>query len=159
MKPALFSIKTITLSLFLTASVNMGWQVYRMHEQSVERQRDYEQYGVIACKFGLSRDESSRMHLELLPFTAMIGVFVRGLKHTLLSVFGLTGAATTYLFWWRYFFSLRELSGADLSYMPQTAYLLGGNYLDIAIGLIIVWLIGWHVSRAVGCFRSTEPIV
>jgi hypothetical protein len=154
----LFTIRTITFTLFFTASVNFGWQFYRMYREGMERQQAYEQFGVIVCKFGLSRDEASRMYVEFFLLFALMGAFVHGLKSTLLTVFGLTGVTIFYMRWWRYYFLLAEISGSEMKFLKHTAYLVEANYLDIFVALLTALLIGLHVHRAVLCLGSCQEV-
>ena len=68
--PTLFSIQRLTLVVFLAASINLGWQFYRLYRASVESERAYQEYGVSVCKFGPARDESSRMYIEVFLLVA-----------------------------------------------------------------------------------------
>jgi hypothetical protein len=155
----LFSIRKITLALFLAASVSLSWQFYRMYREGIESQRAYEQYGVIVCKFGPSRDEASRMYIELFVLVAFIGVFQRGLTGTVLTVIGLTGVTIIYLTWWRYYFRLAEIAGSELQFIKHTVYLYRANYLDLSIAAATALLISLHVRWAILCFGSAPQIV
>lgn len=126
--------------------------------EGVESQRVYEEYGVIVCKFGPSRDEASRMYIELFVLVAFIGVFQRGLTSTLLTVIGLTGVTIIYLLWWRYYFRLAEIAGSELQFIKHTAYLYRANHLDLSIAAVTALLVSLHVRRAIFCFGSAEQI-
>lgn len=155
----LFSIRRITLALFIAASVSLAWQFYRVYREEVESQRAYEQYSLIVCKFGPSRDEASRIYIELFVLVAFIGVFLRGLKSTLLTVIGLTGVTIIYLLWWQSYFRLAEIAGSELQFIKHTAYLYRANYLDISIATVTALLISLHMSRAILYFGSAQEIV
>ena len=151
------SIKRIILVVFLAASCNLAWQFYRMQRESIESQRAYEQYGVIVCRFGPSRDEISRLYIEFFLLMAFVGSRLKGLKNTLLSVVGLAGAAIIYILWWQYIFRLAELAEAEVKSMPHVAYLYGGTPLDIGIGASIVLLVVLNVWCAThSLFRPTS---
>ncbi len=151
------SIKRITVAIFLAATINLGWQFYRMYRESIESEKAYEQYGVIACKFGLARDESSRMYIELFLLIACLGSIMRGLKHTLLSVIGLSGAGLFYLFWWRYYFDLAGIAPGEALYSHHTWYLYRASYLHIALVGGIVLLVVIHIQSALcSLFRTTR---
>ena len=151
------SIKRITLVVFLAASCNLVWQFYRIQRESVASQRAYEQYGVIVCRFGPSRDEMSRIYVELFLLVALVGSRLKGLKDTLLSAVGLSGAVIIYILWWQYIFRLAALAEADMKSMPHVAYLYGGNVLDIGIGASIVLLVMLNVwDAAHSLFRPTS---
>ena len=135
------TIKKITLAVFLAASCNLGWQFHHMHRESVARQRAYEQYGVIVCNFGPSSDEVSRIYIELFLLLAVVGSRFPGLKNTLLTVTGLSGATIIYMFWWQYVFRVDSNAGVTVQSLPHFVYLWGGNALDLGIALSIAALI------------------
>jgi len=143
------SIKSITLAVFLAASVNLAWQFYLRHRELAERQKAYEQYGLIVCTFGPSRDEFSRLYIELFLMIALVGSWFKGLKNTLLSVVGLTGAMIFYVLWWQYYFRIAEISESELTFIRHLAYLYRANYLDLCIAASNSLLILLHVRRAV----------
>ena len=150
------SVKKITIAIFLAATINLGWQFYRMYRDSVESEKAYEQYGVIACKFGPARDESSRVYIELFLLIACLGSLVRGLKNTVFTVVGLSGAVLFYLFWWRYYFVLVGIAPGEAPYIHHTWYLYRASYLDIALVGGIVLLVAIHIQRALSSlFRTT----
>ena len=141
-------IKRITLIVFLAASCNLGWQFYRMHRESIARQRAYEQFGVIVCKFGPSADEKSRILIELFLVMALVGSRLRRLKNTLLTVTGLSGATIIYIWWWQYVFSVALNADVPVQSLPHFVYLWGGNALDLGIALSIATLVVLNVRRA-----------
>ena len=151
------SIKRIILVVFLAASCNLAWQFYRIQRESIASQRAYEQYGVIVCRFGPSRDEISRIYIELFLLIAFVGSQLKGLKNTFLSVVGLAGAVIIYILWWQYIFRLAALAEAEVKSMPHVAYLYGGNPLDIGLGASIVLLVllnVWYAAHSL--FRPTN---
>ena len=152
-----FSLERITLAVFLAASINLGWQFYRMYREGLASERAYQQYGVIVCKFGPARDESSRMYIEVLLLLAFVGSRLRGLKETVLTAVGLSGALLFYLFWWQYYFALASLAPSEIPFIRQTWYLYRASYLDIAIMGGIVLLILLHIHSAIlSLFRTTD---
>ncbi|HEY0430341.1 MAG TPA: hypothetical protein VGC61_00950 [Pyrinomonadaceae bacterium] len=48
------SIKHTTLAILLAASINLGWQFYRMHQDSIER-RELAKRGVIFASSALRK--------------------------------------------------------------------------------------------------------
>jgi len=85
---------------------------------------------------------------------ALIGSSVKGLKSTLLSVVGLSGAVIIYIFWWQYIFRLAENAEARLESLPHLAYLYHGNVLDVGIAVSIVLLVLLNVwTAALSSFR------
>jgi len=150
------SIKNFTLAVLFIASLNLVWQFYRMHQDSVERQ-EMATRGVIMDKFGPSSDEIARF-VELSLIVALIGSGLKGLKSNLVSLIGLSGAAAFYIYWSRDYFWLAEISAPELKYFPHLAYLIGANYLDLFIATSIVFLILLHLRQAVlSVFRPTKP--
>jgi len=152
------SIKRITLLVLLAASCNLAWQFYRLQLERIESQRAYEQYGVIACRFGPSRDEISRIYVEIFLLVAFVGGRLKGVKNTLLSVVGLSGSAIIYILWWQYLFRLAALAEAEVKSMPHLAYLYGGNVLDIGIAgsiVLLIFLSVWYAAHSL--FRPTRP--
>jgi hypothetical protein len=145
----------ITLVLVLAASINLGWDFYRLNQEHIERQRIYRESRVIVCYLGPPLDVRARMFIELCLIIAFVGSLMKGFKNTLLTVAGLSGATVFYVFWRQVFFKIAEASGSDLRYEEHIANLLGANYLDIAIAATIAWLILVHVKDAVALFRPT----
>lgn len=141
-------IRRITVIVFLAASCNLVWQFYRLHEEAVERQRLYEETGWTVCTFGSPRDAVARFHLEFFLMLALIGTRVKGLKSTLLSVVGLSGAVIIYVFWWQYIFRVARNAEMRVEAINNFAYLVGGTLLDITIAASIVLLVVLNVSRA-----------
>jgi hypothetical protein len=151
--PKSVSTLIITLALVLAASINLGWDFYRLNQEHLERQRIYKESGVIVCTMGASIDVRARMFIELCLIIAFVGSLMKGFKGTLLTVAGLSGAVLFYLLWRQVYFRLAEASGSDLMYVEHIATLIGANYLDIAIAATITFLILLHVKHAVSLFR------
>ena len=142
------TIKRITLIVFLAASCNLAWQFSRMHRESVALQRAYEQYGVIVCKFGPSRDELSRIYIELFLLLAVVGRRLRRLQNTLLTVIGLSGATIIYVLWWQYVFRVASNAEVTVQSLPHFLYLWGGNAIDLGIASSIAALVVLNIRNA-----------
>src|SRR4051812_7320017 len=150
-----FSLERITLAVFLAASINLGWQFYRVYREGVETERAYQQFTLSVCKFGPAHDESSRMYVEVCLLLALVGSRLKGLKETVLNAVGLLGALLVYLLWWRYCFALARLAPGEMAFIPQTWHLYRASYLDIAIVGGIVLLILLHIRRAISSLFGT----
>ena len=150
--------KRVTLIVFLIASCNLVWQFYRIQREAAESQRAYEQSGVIACRFGPSRDEISRLYVEVFLLMALIGGRLKGFARTLFSVIGLAGVLVIYVLWWQYLFRVAANAEVmDLKLLPHFAYLWGGNVLDVAIAISTALLVVLSVLEAVNSlFRPTR---
>jgi hypothetical protein len=142
------TIKRITLIVFLAASSNLVWQFYRMHRESVALQRAYEQHVVIACRFGPSPDEISRIHIELFLLLAVAGSRLRRFQNTLLTVIGLSGATIIYVLWWQYVFRVASNAEVALQSLPHFLYLWGGNAFDLGIASSIAALVVLNIRDA-----------
>ena len=151
-------LKSVTLIIFLAASCNLAWQFYRMQREAVESQRAYEQSGVIVCRFGPSRDEISRLYIELFLLTALIGSQLKGLPSTLSSVIGLSGVVVIYVLWWQYVFRVAaNAEVTNFSSLPHFAYLWGGNVLDLSIAISTALLVLLSILDAANSlFRPTS---
>ena len=142
-------LKSVLLALLVTATFNLAWQVYREVQADNARQRLYEEHGVIACKLGPSQDESSRLLIELgLGLAFLSGRAGRRLGK-LASLFGLLFASGVYALWWRYYFYLMEVSGADDEAIPHLFFLYGGQWLDLCIASSLPVLIAWQSRNLV----------
>ena len=148
------SAKTITLAVLLVASLNLGWQFHRMHQQDIERQKLFEQHGFTVCSFGPAADESSRMYIEILLIIAFVGSRLKGFMSTLLSVVGLSGSSIVYISWWQYFFRIAEASESEMTFVKHIAYLYRATVLDLVIAAAIALLIVLHLRYAVSLFRE-----
>src|SRR4051794_18818250 len=103
-------IKAIMLSLFLTVSLNLGGQLYRMIRDDLKLQRLSEEHpGITVCKFGIPINESSRFYIELTLLVAFIGARIRKFPGRLLYFAGLIGTAIFYISWWKYYFRMVEM--------------------------------------------------
>lgn len=118
-----------------------------MHRESVARERAYEQ-GLIVCKLGPSRDEISRIYVELFLLLAVIGSKLRRLKKRLLTVIGLSGATIIYMLWWQYVFSVASNAEVSVQSLPHFVYLWGGNALDLGIATSIAVLVMLNIRDA-----------
>ena len=141
-------IQAITLALLITASLNLGLQVHRMHLAEEARQRVYEETGgaVMACYFGRAMDEASRFFIELALIVAFAGSRLKHLAGRFLYVAGLIGAILFYIRWWEYYFQLAEITESKLE-LRNVLYLHGANYWDICIAASIALLLLWEISR------------
>ncbi len=148
--------KSIALAILVAASLNLGWQFNRMQRESVRGQKAYEEYGIIVCRFGPSRDEASRVYIELFLMVAFVGSRLPHLKGTLLTVVGFSGATAVYLHWWQYYFRLAELSESELKFVRHIAYLYNATFLDICIAVSIALLVLLHIGRALLLFRPVD---
>jgi hypothetical protein len=147
-------IKKFTLFVFLIATCNFVWQIYRMHRDAVDLQRAYEEYGVIVCKMGPAADESSRFYIEIFLLTALIGSRIKGLGNALCSVIGLSGGILIYLVWWQYVFRIAMNAEISVEAIPHSFYLYRGNFLDLSLVMFISLLILLNVWQALDQFVS-----
>src|SRR5882762_8319670 len=106
------SIKNFTLAVLFVASLNLAWQFYRMHQDTVER-HELAVRGVIMDKFGPSPDERTRFIVELSLIVAFIGSRLNGLKSSLVSLIGLSGAVASYVIWLQDYFWWAKFSRSD----------------------------------------------
>ena len=154
------SAKALTIAILLAASLNLAGQAYRMYRESVERQQMFERTGFVWCYWGPSMDERARFFIEVLLFVALIAIRSKGFRSFFLSLVSLSAVVAIYVLWWREYFLLAEISESEVRYIPQFAYLVGGNYLDVCIAAWIGCLILLH-SRlaALSMFRSIRQAV
>ena len=147
-------LRAIMLVVFVTASVNIAWQFYRIRLASLERQRVYEEYGGIICYMGLDVDEVSRLLIAPCLLIALIGSFLRRRVFSkLLYVPGLLGAAILYAHWWTFYPRWASLPEARISHI---AYLYEATYWDICIAVSVLLLLAWKVrGAALALFRPT----
>ena len=154
------SVKALTIAILLAASLNLAGQAYRMHRASVERHQLFERTGFIWCYMGPSRDERARFFVEVLLIVALLGSKLKGLRSFLLSFLTLSAVVAIYVLWWRYYLLLAEISESEVRQLPQFAYLIGGNFLDVCIAAWIASLILLHSRLAVlSMFRSIRQVV
>ena len=141
-------IRKTTLIIFLVASCNFVWQEYSKSRQRVEAQRHWGEYGITACTFGPSRDSVARLHIEFFLLLVLIGSRLKGLKRSVFSVVGLTGAVISYILWWQYIFFIMRNAEASVDAINNFAYLAGGNVVDVAIAGAVTWLFTINVVNA-----------
>ena len=154
------SVKALTIAILLAASLNLAGQAYRMHRESVERQQMFERTGFVWCYWGPSMDERARLFIEVLLIVALIAIRSKGFRSFFLSLVSLSAVVAIYVLWWREYFLLAEVSQSEVRYIPQFAYLVGGNYLDLCIAAWIACLILLHSRLAVlSMFRSIRQAV
>jgi hypothetical protein len=135
------SVKALTIAILLAASLNLAGQVYRMHRESVERQEMFERTGFVWCYWGPSLDERARFFVEVLLIVALIGSRLKSFRSFLLSFVTLSAVVAIYVLWWREYLLLAEISESEARHIPQFAYLVGGNFLDVCIAAWIACLI------------------
>jgi hypothetical protein len=153
--PQNLSTKLITLALVLAASINLGWDFYRFHQERIERERAPKDHFVITCTMRPAIQVRARMFIELFLILTFVGSLMRGLKCTLLSVVGLSGATVIYLLWRQVYFDVAAASGSDMRYIEHIGNLWGANYLDIAIAATVAYLIMAHLRYAMSLFSPT----
>lgn len=140
-------LKAIMLAVFVTTSMNLGWQFYRMHRDGLEQQRMYEEYGDIICYMGPDVDEVSRLLIAPCLLVALIGscLWRRRALSKLLYVPGLVGGAALYAHWWTFYPRWASLPEARLSHI---AYLYEATYWDVCIVASVLMLLVWEVRGA-----------
>lgn len=145
-------LKAIMLAVVVTAAVNIGWQFYRMHLDSLERRRAYEEHGVILCYMGADVDEVSRLLIAPGLLAALIGSCLRRRALSkLLYVSGLSGTAALYAHWWTFYPRWSSLPEAQISHI---AYLYEATYWDICIAASVLLLLAWETrGAALALFR------
>ena len=154
------SVKALTIAILLAASLNLAGQAYRMRRESVERQEMFERTGFVWCYWGPSLDERARFFVEVLLIVAVIASRLKGFRSFLLSLVTLSAVVAIYVLWWREYLLLAEISESEVRYIPQFAYLVGGNFLDLCIAAWIACLILLHSCLAVLLmFRSISQVV
>lgn len=139
-------LKGVLLALLVTATFNLSWQVYSEAQAADARRRLYEEHGIIACKLGLTQDESSRLLIELGMALAFTGCRIKRAPGILVSLSGLLFAAGVYGLWWRYYFMLVEVSGASEGAVDHLFFLYGGRWLDLCIAASLPILVAWQAS-------------
>ena len=149
------STKIITLALLLAASINLGYDFYRMHQEYVELERMYKEHGIVFCTMGPATHVRAHMFIELLLSLAFVGSLLKGSTSTLLSVVGLAGATIIYILWRQVYFDVAEASGSEMKYVEHIANLMNANYLDIAIAATIAFLILAHLDHARNLVRAS----
>lgn len=137
-------LKGVLMALLVTATFNLAWQIHREAQAANDRQRLYEEHGFIACKFGPSQDESSRFLIGLGLGLAFVGCRVGRRLGKLASLVGLLFAAGVYALWWRYYFTLMEVSEAGDGAVPHLLFLYGGQWLDLCIASALPVVIAWQ---------------
>jgi hypothetical protein len=146
------AIKRLTLAVFLAVTCNFVWQVYLQVLDSIERERLYRETGWFVCTFGQPRDHLARFHIELFLILALIGSRSKGLKNTLPSVMGLTGAVISYILWWRVIFRITKNAEVSIVEINNFAYLVHGTIFDVAIAAAIGLLVLMNVCNAAQTF-------
>jgi len=151
------SIKRITFAVSLVASSNLAWAFYQLWVESARREQLYEETGLIVCSFGPPLQFVARFHIEIFLLLALIGSRSKGLNNTLLTVVGLSGAVLSYMLWWQSIFRWARNAEVSVNAIPNFAYLVGGNLLDLVIAGAIGLLVLMNVSRdARASFRLGE---
>ncbi len=140
-------LKSILLAALLLGTMNLAAQIYRAVQAAHARQRAYEEYGVIDCKFGPSKDESSRFLIALGLLLGFLGNLFKGKAGKFISLLGLTWAAGTYALWWQYYFRLMEYSEAGREAIPHILYLYNAVWFDLCIASLLPVLLFWQAAR------------
>ena len=155
--PKHLSVKSLTLAVLFVVAINLLWSFYQIHLDRIVA-REAAKHGAILCDIGAYGEVWSRIYICLSMLVAFIGIWVKGLKSTLITVVGLGGATLFYVLWWRVYFRLAEIaSAAELEHTSHIAYLDHANYLDILIAASIGLLISLHIRSAVlPLFRPTR---
>ena len=146
------AIKRFTLAIFLAATCNLVWQFYLLVLESIERERLSRETGWAVCTFGPPRDFEARFFIEIFLIVALLGSRSKGLKNTLPSVIGLTGAMITYVFWWQWIFRIARNAEVSVGAISNFAYLVGGTSFDFAIAGAIGLLVLLNVWNAAKTF-------
>ena len=128
-------IKELTLAVFITASCNLVLDRYNDFSHHMELERLHRETGIFIsdCHLGPQTDLVARFQIEFFLIVALIGSRLKGLKNTLLSIIGLSGAVVSYIFWWQYIFRLMRNAETTADTIPNVAYLAGGTFVDVAI--------------------------
>ena len=144
------AIKRLTLAVFLAATCNFVWEFYLQVLESIERERISRETGWTPCHFGPPRDFVARFYIEIFLILALTGSRSKGLKNTLPSVIGLTGAVISYVFWWQWIFLIVTNAGVSTDAINHFAYLAGGTLFDVviaaAIGLLVLMNV-WNSAQ------------
>ena len=140
-------LKSLLLAVLLLGTLNLAGQIYRAVEAANAQQRLYDKYGVIACKLGPSRDESSRFLLELGLLLALMGRFFKRCAGQFISLFGLLWSVSIYALWWQYYFRLIEVSEAGNEAIPHLFYLYNAVWFDLCIAALLPVLLTFQAIQ------------
>ena len=124
-------VKRVTLLVFLAALCNLVGQTYGRYQDMLDAQRIYDEFGISICTFGPSPDFVARLYIGFFLLVALIGSRLKGLRRTLVSGAGLSGAGFVYFLWWQEVFRIAH--GDALNEITHLAYLYRGNVLDLGI--------------------------
>ena len=155
------SIKEITLAVFITASCNLGLQLYDDYLQHVELEREAQEdsFTISDCGFGPPTHLVVRFYIEVFLIVVLIGSRLKQLRKTLLSAIGLSGAVIIYIFWWQYIFRIMRNAETTADAIPNFAFLAGGTFVDVAIAGGIVLLVVLNIlDDAASSFRLNPDI-
>jgi hypothetical protein len=138
-------LKSVLLSLLAAGTFNLSWQIGR-EVQAANARQSVAEYGIFACKLGPSKDESSRFLIELGLILGFIGCYIRRPSGKLTSLAGLLFATGVYVLWWKYYFTLMEVSEAGEGALEHLLFLYGGVWLDLCIAAFLPILVVWQAS-------------
>ncbi len=139
-------IKRLTLLVFLAALCNLIGQLYGRYLDMLDAERIYDEFGISICTFGRSPDQVARLYIGFFLLVALVGSRLKGLKSTLVSVAGLSGASFIYILWWQEIFRIAH--GDALDEITHLAYLYRGNVLDLAVAAGVFLLVVLNVIIA-----------
>jgi len=157
------SIKRLTLTVLLAASLNFGWGLVRgaLDQLALERERlrlseEYggDHYTVSHCGGGPPTEIALRFWVGLFLVIGFIGSRLKGTRQTVVSVISLSGVTFIYLKWWSYVFVLARNAEIPVARINHLAYLAYGNYLDLAIAAATALLIATHLRQALQRFHE-----
>lgn len=148
-------LKSILKALLIAATFNLAWQVGREAQAAAERERLYQEYEIIACKLGPSQDEAARLLIELGLVLAFFGLTLGRCFGKVASLSGTLFVVGVYAAWWKYYFTLMEVSEAGEDAVPHLFYLYAGVWLDLCIASCLPFVIVWQTCHAV--YALTRP--
>lgn len=155
-------IQKVTLAALLIATANLFWPIVPALVESltppVVTDTDGDHFTLTeSCCGGPSIPAMGRFWIELLLLVAFFGSKARGLRGTLLTIFGLSGGVFIYLNWWRIVFRISANAEVPLSSLQHLAYLYGANVVDLLVAGLIAWLIALNLRHAIQIFLSPTP--
>jgi hypothetical protein len=101
-------------------------------------------YEITVCYFGPPAAFYPRLLVFGALLVASVGVLRPAFPRSLITLVGLTGALSAYIYWWMASYRIfRNLSHADIHFLnnteiKQTAYLYQGTWLDVCVAISIV---------------------
>lgn len=150
------AVGSFTLTISLIAAFNFIEIFYRTYKLA-NASGTYDTTDgaeITVCYFGPPVGFFPRLLVFISLFIACVGIFKNGLRGRIVSLIGVAGALSAYVYWWiASYATFKSFSSFEMDFLnnpeiTQVAYLYEGSLVDVCVAVSLIVILSLQAERA-----------